>query len=158
MREGERDSSLACLFRVLGQSLSRLPSKLGFIIGHVFSHLSAPVGCIQVNALFHILFHQPPHLDLLPGLAVHFCFLLRPRVRDMAHALFEVAAVCLQNTTCFCAVTGPYSELGNFYIWKFTIEFDSMAYISMSAHIKFAAEHSATFGSSYSYSWSLFIW
>ena len=30
---------------------------------------------------------SPPHLDLLPGLAVHFCFLLRPGVRVMAYAL-----------------------------------------------------------------------
>ena len=32
-------------------------------------------------------FFQPPHLGLLPGLAAHFCFLLRRGVRDMAHGL-----------------------------------------------------------------------
>jgi len=31
------------------------------------------------------------------------------------------AAVCFQNKICFCTVTRPYSQLSNFYIWKFTI-------------------------------------
>ena len=56
------------------------------LIGQVFSHLSAHVRCIQVNALFHFLFGQPPHLGLLPGLAAHFCF-LRCGVRYRARAL-----------------------------------------------------------------------
>jgi len=34
---------------------------------------------------------------------------------------FEVAAVCVQSTTCFCMVTGTYSQLSNFYVWKFTL-------------------------------------
>jgi len=29
----------------------------------VFSHPSVNVGCIQVNALFHILFCHPPYLN-----------------------------------------------------------------------------------------------
>jgi len=32
----------------------------------VFVHLPAHVKCIHINALFHILFHQPPHLGLIP--------------------------------------------------------------------------------------------
>ena len=41
--------------RVLGQSLSGLPSKFNFNWSSLLP-LSAHVGCIQVNALFHILF------------------------------------------------------------------------------------------------------
>ena len=64
------------------QPLSWLPSKFGFN----WLSLLLSVSTCQVNSRFHILFCQPPHLGLLPGLAVHFCFLLRPWVRDMAHA------------------------------------------------------------------------
>jgi len=84
--------------------------------------LSVHVRCIQVSALFYILFHQPPHLDHLPSFAVHFCFLLRHGVRDMAHALsllrWQLFACKGRHasTTCFYAITGPYSQLRNLYI------------------------------------------
>ena len=45
------------------------------LIGQVFSHLSAH--------------------GLLPGLAAHFCFLLRCGVKDMAHALSLLGGSCL---------------------------------------------------------------
>ena len=53
------------------------------------SLLSVHVGCIQVNGpvpqTFFASLHA--HLGFLPGLAAHFCFLLRRGVRDMTHAL-----------------------------------------------------------------------
>ena len=30
-----------------------------------------------------------PHLDILPGLSAHFCFLSKPEIRDMARALLS---------------------------------------------------------------------
>jgi len=61
-----------------------------------------------------------PHFGLLPGLAAHFCFLLRHGVRYMAHALsllwWQLYACKTQH-----AFVLSHSQLSNFNIWKFTI-------------------------------------
>ena len=109
------------------------------LIGHVFSHLSAHVGCIQVNALFHILVVSLHTLAFFQVLLHTSAFFLGMG-SDIGLLLFHFwggSCICLQNTTCFCTVTGPYSQLSNFYIWKcIQFEFGSMVYISTSVHVK----------------------
>ena len=71
------------------------------LIGQVFSHLSAHVGCIQVNALFHILFCQPPHA---PWSSSRSCWTLLfsswawGQTYGSCSFTFKVTTVCLRNT------------------------------------------------------------
>jgi len=110
----ERYQCALTIFKVDSQASS-------FLIDHVFSYLSAHVKLMPCS--IHLAFCQPPHLGLLPGLAVHFPILPRPGIRDMTPALSlsRCHAVCLRNTTCFCTIMGPYSQLSNFYIWNLTV-------------------------------------
>ena len=108
------------------------------LIGQIFSHLSAHVGCIQVNALFHILFCQPPHRGNLPGIAAHFCSLLRPRVRDMAHALLLLRWQLFACKTHYAFVPsqGHTANSATSIFGSLQFEFGSMVYFSTSVHIK----------------------
>jgi len=124
------------------------------LIGQVFSHLSAHVGCIQVNALFHILLCQPS-IGLLPCLAAHFCLLLRCGVRYMAHALsllsWQLFACKTQHA--FVPSQGHTANSATSIFGSLQFEFGSIVYISTSVQYKkklkeFAVEHSTTFGSS----------
>jgi len=71
------------------------------LIGQVFSHLSAHVGCIQVNALFHILFCQPPHA---PCSSSRSCWTLLfsswawGQTYGSCSFTFKVTTVCFRNT------------------------------------------------------------
>ena len=65
-----------------------------------------------INALFHILFASLHTLAFFQVLLHTSAFFLGVGSEiGSCSFTFEVAAVCLQNTTCFCPVTGPYSQL-----------------------------------------------
>ena len=107
------------------------------LIGQVFSHLSAHVGCIQVNALFHFLFGQPPHLGLLPGLAAHFCFLrcgVRYRARALSLLRWQLYACKTQHA--FVLSQGHTANSATSIFGSLQFEFGSMVYISTSVHVK----------------------
>jgi len=110
--------------------------------------LSAHVGYIQVNALFHILFASlHAHLGLLPGLAAHFCFLLRRGVRDMTHALsllrWQLYACKTQHAFVLSQGHTANSVTSIILFGSLQVEFGSMVYISTSVHVKkFTVGHS----------------
>jgi len=121
------------------------------LIGQVFSHLSVHVRYIQVNALFHFLFGQPPHLGLLPGLAPHFYFLWCG-VKYMAHAhsLLRWQLFACKTQHAFVLAQGHTANSATSIFGSSQFAFGSMVYISTSVHIKrIAVENSTTFGSSY---------
>ena len=92
------------------------------LLSHLLIHLLYTLHCKLYNNnnnnnnnRFHILSHQPPHLVFFQVLTSAFFLGL---VSEICSFTFEVAAICLQNTTCFCTTTGPYSQLSNFYIYN----------------------------------------
>jgi len=123
------------LIRVLGQSLSGLPSKFNFNWSSLLPSVSTY--WMQVNALFHILF--APHLGLLPGLAAHFCFsfLLRHGVRYMAHALslLRWQLYAYKTRHAFVLSQGHTANSVTSIFGSLQFEFSSMVYFSTLVHV-----------------------
>ena len=95
---------------------------------------------------------QPPHLGLLPGLATHFCILLRHGGRDIAPVLSLLRWQLLACKTKHALVPSQCHTANSA-----TSIFESLQILNLAAWftfhhqytLKFAVKHSTTFGSSY---------
>ena len=130
------------------------------LIGQVFSHLSAHVGCIQLNALFHILFaslHTLAFFQVLLHTSAFFLGVGSEIWLMLFHFRGGSCMLAKHNMLInFVLSQGHTANSVTSILGSLQFEFGGMVYISTSVHVKFTVEHALNHLWQLICSWSLY--